>query len=930
MNFKKQGIGLLLLILIATGVYVNAQEQPTKLFTTALESRIKIKESKKRLMSSGQQEALLQKVERARTIKQGRTEQKIQQFTATKQAITADIKRQNLTRAEQEQIQQDLQTKRDALKAINDSLDLDLADALDRELTTEQRSVLEQVEPNYLYESQTFAPDDTLYPTQWGLQYIGVDGIPENSQNSTNVIVAVVDAGVDFTHSDLDTTKWTDANCVDESNIPIPGGCMDGGYDYIDDDTDPYPVNNIDHGTSVASILGAETNNTDGMASVGQNEVTIMSVRACCDGNGLFPADAIADGIRFAVNNGAQIINASFGGATYSQQILDAITYARDNDVIVVAAAGNYSSNNDTVPIYPANYNVDNIVSVAATTSWDHLAYFSNYGQSTVDIGAPGQDVQVAEIGDQYTTISGTSFSAPLTAGVLAQIRQGNSDTYTQAINTLYTNVETESALTGEVNGEKILRFYTTPPAQVCGNAVIESPEQCDDGNTINGDGCTAQCEIESPLCGNGTVDPGEQCDDGNLVNGDGCSSQCMTEVPAPICGNSILEGGEQCDDGNIISNDGCSSICLLESTSGQQCGNAIVEGTEQCDDGNLTDGDGCSSICWIESTGGGGTGAAGSTTGSIVFHHADHLTGGSVDTDESGDMVQLLGYYPFGATRVDEHAVDYENDYRFTGQELDADTGLYYYGSRYYAADIGRFISVDPWEGDITAPQTLNKYSYTVNNPVNYTDPTGEIPQLVILAQAAEAIADAGATLADGLTTTVSAGVAMWSEINNDWAGQQEAWGISKQSMGDTGISAASIFIPGASAAGMKAAKHLKKAKVLKKKSPVIRNKGLAGKSHPKTGVPFDKNGFPDFSNYLYKDGANDVMIKYGRNHDADIRAANKAADYKSTPEGYTWHHHQDEGRMQLVERRVHSKTGHTGGASLHKSKGGKSRSSK
>ncbi|MBS1749785.1 MAG: HNH endonuclease, partial [Bacteroidetes bacterium] len=97
------------------------------------------------------------------------------------------------------------------------------------------------------------------------------------------------------------------------------------------------------------------------------------------------------------------------------------------------------------------------------------------------------------------------------------------------------------------------------------------------------------------------------------------------------------------------------------------------------------------------------------------------------------------------------------------------------------------------------------------------------------------------------------------------------------------------------------------------------IRNAHLAGKKHPITGVPFNKKGFPDFRNHLYPGGKNDVRIKPTGNRDADFAAANKKAGYDSTPKGYTWHHHETDGRMQLVESKVHSKTGHTGGFSLH-----------
>ncbi|WP_173427072.1 HNH endonuclease, partial [Kordia jejudonensis] len=96
------------------------------------------------------------------------------------------------------------------------------------------------------------------------------------------------------------------------------------------------------------------------------------------------------------------------------------------------------------------------------------------------------------------------------------------------------------------------------------------------------------------------------------------------------------------------------------------------------------------------------------------------------------------------------------------------------------------------------------------------------------------------------------------------------------------------------------------------------LRNGHLAGKNHPKTGVPFSKSGFPDFRKHLYKNGINDVKIKPTGTRAGDFRAANRAAGYKATPKGHTWHHHQNRGRMQLVRSSIHSKTGHTGGFSL------------
>lgn len=165
-----------------------------------------------------------------------------------------------------------------------------------------------------------------------------------------------------------------------------------------------------------------------------------------------------------------------------------------------------------------------------------------------------------------------------------------------------------------------------------CGDGVVSSREECDDGNVTNGDGCNATCGIESgyacagapsacaATCGNGVLEASEECDDGNKASGDGCSTSCRVEsgraCPVPgapclaTCGNGSLDAGEKCDDGNATNGDGCSSACRIErgyeckgapSNCARPCGNGRLDPGEQCDDGNLAFGDGCSSACTLE-----------------------------------------------------------------------------------------------------------------------------------------------------------------------------------------------------------------------------------------------------------------------------------------------------------------------------------------
>jgi fibro-slime domain-containing protein len=216
-------------------------------------------------------------------------------------------------------------------------------------------------------------------------------------------------------------------------------------------------------------------------------------------------------------------------------------------------------------------------------------------------------------------------------------------------------------------------------PANVCGDGHVAGNEQCDDGNTTSGDGCSSTCAVESgytcptagalctrlAYCGNGVVDGTDQCDDGNNVSGDGCSATCKVEPgfacastpPAPVsvchatrCGDGVKEGSEQCDDGNLIPFDGCSPTCTVEpsckgGTCTAVCGDGLKFPQEQCDDGNTVSGDGCSSTCTLE-TGTGytctNTTAAPPATLTIPILYRDMLYAGTVPSTDGGGPAGL------------------------------------------------------------------------------------------------------------------------------------------------------------------------------------------------------------------------------------------------------------------------------------------------
>src|SRR5262249_32780373 len=154
------------------------------------------------------------------------------------------------------------------------------------------------------------------------------------------------------------------------------------------------------HGTQVAGIIGAVGNNGIGVAGVDWN-VQLMAVKVL-DSTGSGLTSTAIQGLNFAVSHGAKIVNASWGSSGFDQARSNAIANARAQGVIFGAAAGNSGGNDDVNPVYPADYNLDNVVAVAATDQYDHLASFSNYGATSVALAAPGVSVPSTTLGGGY------------------------------------------------------------------------------------------------------------------------------------------------------------------------------------------------------------------------------------------------------------------------------------------------------------------------------------------------------------------------------------------------------------------------------------------------------------------------------------------------------------------------------------------------
>lgn len=288
---------------------------------------------------------------------------------------------------------------------------------------------VEYVQPNYVYHLTATTPNDTHYSHLWGLQntaqtVVAVGGGP-GTVNATNnpgtsgndmslpqswdlitdcrtnsaatpIVVAVLDTGVNYTHTDLTNNMWN-----------LNGGFPNFGFDYVDNDNDP--MDGHGHGTHVAGTIGAQGNNANGTTGVCWRTY-IMAVRVL-DNVGTGSTADIVSGLNFAVAQGAKVVNMSLGGSTYDPAFSTAITNARTSGVLVVVAAGNDGVDTGTSPSYPCNYIQDNLICVAALDQDYQLASFSNYSSTHVDVGAPGVNIVSTWPGTHATTTD------PLTGG---------------------------------------------------------------------------------------------------------------------------------------------------------------------------------------------------------------------------------------------------------------------------------------------------------------------------------------------------------------------------------------------------------------------------------------------------------------------------------------------------------------------------------
>jgi subtilisin family serine protease len=283
-------------------------------------------------------------------------------------------------------------------------------------------------EPNYVVHATETIPNDPMFSQLWAMKNTGqAGGTPgadvkatfawDTTTGDRAVVVGVVDTGIWYDHVDLAANVWSNPGGV--------GGCAAGtyGYNAILNTCDPKDDNR--HGTHVSGTIGAVGNNATGVAGINWN-TSLMGLKFLNALGSGTTANAIA-AIDFAVKAKAagvnvRVLNNSWGGGGFSQALLDEINLAGASDILFVVAAGNSASDNDVSPFYPCSYSTPNEICVASTDRNDNLSGFSNYGATSVDLGAPGSEILSTVLNNSYATLNGTSMATPHVTGTAALV----------------------------------------------------------------------------------------------------------------------------------------------------------------------------------------------------------------------------------------------------------------------------------------------------------------------------------------------------------------------------------------------------------------------------------------------------------------------------------------------------------------------------
>ena len=283
-------------------------------------------------------------------------------------------------------------------------------------------NIVEIAERHALRYTNATTPNDEYFGEQWGLAKISAPDAWDFTTGSPEIIIAVIDTGVDYSHPDLSKNIWVNVNEVPCDGVDNDGnGYVDDvyGWDFAGndetepDDADSDPMDVDGHGTHVAGIIAAEGNNAMGIAGVCWN-AKIMALKVQADNGEDMDDMDIVEAISYAINNGAQIVNCSFGGGGPEGSERAAFTFLEAAGIIAVCAAGNDGVNTNEAgnENYPACYDLNNIIAVAASDQNDNLASFSNYGPTSVDIMAPGEGIKSTIPADASVIVNDMAYTA--------------------------------------------------------------------------------------------------------------------------------------------------------------------------------------------------------------------------------------------------------------------------------------------------------------------------------------------------------------------------------------------------------------------------------------------------------------------------------------------------------------------------------------
>ncbi|MGE4490556.1 MAG: S8 family serine peptidase, partial [Kiritimatiellales bacterium] len=346
--------------------------------------------------------------------------------------------------------------------------DVDL-DTVSKKIAAFQQlpDVVKYAEADFIVSSQEIFPDDPDFSEQWGLHNTGQDdgtvdadidapGAWELATGSRDILVAVIDSGVDYNHEDLADNMWINSgeelNGFDDDG----NGLVDDihGWDFCNNDNDP--MDDAGHGTHCCGIIGAVGSNSVGVAGVCWNVSMVGLKFLNSSGHG-----ATSDGIDatvYAAQIGARLISASYGGSSYNEAYEDALALAASSNMLFIAAAGNTADDNDAEPHYPSSYTNDHIIAVANSTRTDELSVFSCYGLTSVDLAAPGSSILSTLPNNEYGVKSGTSMATPCVSGSAALLWAYHPElTASEVKEALLNTVDTNAAFMGKtVSGGRL------------------------------------------------------------------------------------------------------------------------------------------------------------------------------------------------------------------------------------------------------------------------------------------------------------------------------------------------------------------------------------------------------------------------------------------------------------------------------------------